>query len=348
VSNVRSRFLALLGVVAVAGALLAAPSVSSAATPKAAPAAAGPVTSTSHPYSDPLYLPLHSKFYMDCAQSNPGCPVGHAVWQMDLIPYGQYRTDGNTPSRARVLAMGAGVLHVGDAKGDACPAKATSFGTWVWIDHGGGYVSLYGHLSNILVKNGALVTAGEAIGTVGTTGKGGSCSVNYTDIKVEHNGQNNANTVPIKTLRACVGKSTKAAVWPSAAHAKYPVWNDVPQHTVFPASTAACLPAGAPTSATAPKSTALSPSGAGNLTARWAKPAAASKVGQVLVEFAAYHSSTKKWDSSTQETYVLLPVRSTMRQFTKLIRNHEYRTRVSFHNAAGWSRASAWSVRKAT
>jgi hypothetical protein len=347
-SKVRSRILSLLGVLALGGALLTLSSGSSEAAVPSVASAAGPATSTSHPYSDPVYLPLHSKFYMDCAQSNPGCAAGHSVWQMDLIPYGQYGNDGNTPSRAHVFAMGAGVLHVGSAKGAACPAKTTSFGSWVWIDHGGGYVSLYGHLSDILVKNGSLVTAGEAIGTVGSTGKGGNCSVNYTDIKVEHGGQNNANTVAIKTLRACVGRSTKAAVWPSAAHAKYAVWNDVPQHTVFPATTGACLPAGAPATAHAPTSTGLAPSGAGNLTARWAKPAAASKVTQVLVEFAAYHSSTKSWDSSTRETYVLLPTRSTSRQFTKLTRNHEYRTRVSFHNATGWSRASAWSVRRAT
>ena len=38
------------------------------------------------------------------------------------------------------------------------------------IDHGGGYVTLYGHATNISVNVGDVVSAGQQIGTVGTTG----------------------------------------------------------------------------------------------------------------------------------------------------------------------------------
>jgi len=48
--------------------------------------------------------------------------------------------------------------------------SATGYGLHVVIDHGGGLSSLYGHLDTVLVKSGDLVTAGEVIGTVGSTG----------------------------------------------------------------------------------------------------------------------------------------------------------------------------------
>jgi murein DD-endopeptidase MepM/ murein hydrolase activator NlpD len=44
------------------------------------------------------------------------------------------------------------------------------YGTMVMIDHGGGYVTLYGHLNSIFVRQGESVAKGQQLGTVGNTG----------------------------------------------------------------------------------------------------------------------------------------------------------------------------------
>ncbi|MFZ1752159.1 MAG: peptidoglycan DD-metalloendopeptidase family protein [Caldilineaceae bacterium] len=44
------------------------------------------------------------------------------------------------------------------------------YGTMVMIDHGGGYVTLYGHMNSIFVRQGESVVKGQQIGTVGNTG----------------------------------------------------------------------------------------------------------------------------------------------------------------------------------
>jgi murein DD-endopeptidase MepM/ murein hydrolase activator NlpD len=48
--------------------------------------------------------------------------------------------------------------------------SASGYGLHVIIDHGGGLSSLYGHLDTVVVASGDAVTAGEMIGTVGSTG----------------------------------------------------------------------------------------------------------------------------------------------------------------------------------
>ncbi len=64
----------------------------------------------------------------------------------------------------RVVASAAGtVTRVGN-EGSA------SYGRWVEIDHGGGYRTRYAHLSSQAVRVGQRVAAGQALGTVGSTG----------------------------------------------------------------------------------------------------------------------------------------------------------------------------------
>jgi murein DD-endopeptidase MepM/ murein hydrolase activator NlpD len=44
------------------------------------------------------------------------------------------------------------------------------YGNCIMIDHGGGVVSVYGHSSSLMVKEGQVVEAGQPIGRIGNTG----------------------------------------------------------------------------------------------------------------------------------------------------------------------------------
>jgi murein DD-endopeptidase MepM/ murein hydrolase activator NlpD len=56
------------------------------------------------------------------------------------------------------------------------------YGNYIMINHGGGLVSLYGHLTSIAVSNGDTVTRGQLIGTVGSTGASSGYHLHYSII----------------------------------------------------------------------------------------------------------------------------------------------------------------------
>lgn len=67
-------------------------------------------------------------------------------------------------------AVGTPVLAMAD--GTVLLAEEQYFsGNAVWIDHGQGVVSMYGHLSKFAVKQGDAVKRGQKIGEVGATGR---------------------------------------------------------------------------------------------------------------------------------------------------------------------------------
>jgi len=53
-------------------------------------------------------------------------------------------------------------------------SQGTSLGTFVIVEHAGGLVTVYGHLSTAVVQAGARVARGATLGTVGTSGLLGS------------------------------------------------------------------------------------------------------------------------------------------------------------------------------
>jgi murein DD-endopeptidase MepM/ murein hydrolase activator NlpD len=84
-----------------------------------------------------------------------------------------FTTDVGTP----VFATGDGVIDfVGNKEG---------FGLMVEIDHGFGYVTIYGHLSRTLVKEGQKITRGKEIALSGNSGLSTGPHVHY---EVHHDG----------------------------------------------------------------------------------------------------------------------------------------------------------------
>ncbi|MCP4580975.1 MAG: peptidoglycan DD-metalloendopeptidase family protein [candidate division Zixibacteria bacterium] len=65
----------------------------------------------------------------------------------------------------------AGIKVVAASTGEAAYISwLRGYGSFVILDHGGGYYSLYAHLDDIFVEKGQFITAGEYIATVGETG----------------------------------------------------------------------------------------------------------------------------------------------------------------------------------
>lgn len=70
-----------------------------------------------------------------------------------------YRADPGTP----VLAAGNGVVVFAGRQG--------GYGKVIYIDHGNGVITRYGHLRKIEIKEGDVLVAGARIGQVGMTGR---------------------------------------------------------------------------------------------------------------------------------------------------------------------------------
>ena len=74
-----------------------------------------------------------------------------------------YGTDFAADAGTEIRAFADGtVLAAGEDAG---------YGNYVKLDHGGGFVTLYGHCSALLVSAGETVTAGQTIARVGATGQ---------------------------------------------------------------------------------------------------------------------------------------------------------------------------------
>jgi murein DD-endopeptidase MepM/ murein hydrolase activator NlpD len=89
-------------------------------------------------------------------------PTGGLITQYPI--WYHMALDIANPSLPPVLASDTGtVVYAG--------CISTGYGCHVIIDHGNGYQSLYGHLSQILTSPGASVSQGQQIGVMGSTGR---------------------------------------------------------------------------------------------------------------------------------------------------------------------------------
>lgn len=75
-----------------------------------------------------------------------------------------YGMDFSAPTGTPIYATGDGVVVRADH-------RSSGYGEHIRIDHGYGYISLYGHLSKYNVRRGQRVKRGDLIGYVGSTGR---------------------------------------------------------------------------------------------------------------------------------------------------------------------------------
>ena len=94
---------------------------------------------------------------------SPGSTYG---WRMHPI-FNEMRfhagEDIGAPSGTPILAADSGVASV-------YPDNGNGYGNYIMINHGGGRVTLYAHMSAFAISGGATVTQGQVIGYVGSTG----------------------------------------------------------------------------------------------------------------------------------------------------------------------------------
>ncbi|MGQ0466779.1 MAG: peptidoglycan DD-metalloendopeptidase family protein [Sporichthyaceae bacterium] len=313
--------------------------------------------SKSHPFSDPVWWPLRTPSVVDCTKSNPGCSKHHHYYGIDVLSKDRDDTR-NYIEDAGVYAMGAGIVHMGDAKGRACGKtySSTTFGKWVWIDHGGGVISRYAHLMDIAVKEGQYVSPDTRLGTVGNTGikTPTSCHIRYVNFSLKFPGiygpaagrEFSRSTVGAADgkLLACDLKGN-TQVWPDALRLPgSPTRIEaLPKKTVLPKTGSSCR-SGSPKTASRPSDVKLSTAGSGALKATW--PKAPRGVDKVRLELGEYHPTTGEWDREKRERWKDLSPTTSSYTFKDLTHRKKWRVRVWFHTPKqGWSAPSYWVQR---
>ncbi|KAA0235644.1 MAG: Murein hydrolase activator EnvC [Acidimicrobiales bacterium] len=86
--------------------------------------------------------------------------------------------DCSAPSGTPIYASKGGTVIFASSDG-------SGYGTYVIVDHGGGYTTLYGHMSSLSVRSGQSVSQGTNLGGMGCTG---SCTGPHVHFEVRVNG----------------------------------------------------------------------------------------------------------------------------------------------------------------
>jgi murein DD-endopeptidase MepM/ murein hydrolase activator NlpD len=103
-----------------------------------------------------------------------------------------YRIDPFTHRRASHKGidiagpLGLDIHATGDGKVILVNKGRWGYGHEVRVDHGYGYVTIYGHMDEILVKKGQKVKRGEVVGTLGNTGRSSGPHLHY---EIRQNGR---------------------------------------------------------------------------------------------------------------------------------------------------------------
>ena len=111
-------------------------------------------------------------------------PINNEDLRRMASGYG-WRTDPFTKTRRKHKGMdfsaptGTPIYATSDGKVIRVDGRAPGYGKHIRIDHGFGYVTLYGHLSKYNVRRGQEVKRGDVIGFVGNTGRSVAPHLHY-------------------------------------------------------------------------------------------------------------------------------------------------------------------------
>lgn len=307
--------------------LVAVTSIALTGAPGARAATVHPGADPKHPYSKPVWFPLHVPTYSSCYKSNPGCNGYHGYWGMDIGLQGARDKTLPFSTFVPVYPMGAGVVQsiTGTNRcGDGQP------GIRITIDHGGGVVSIYGHVRDVQVHVGDYVATRTALASAGNSGYN-NCkrlpNFRYLFLAIKHG----RTYVPATHLYACTRSGQQS--WPQSFG--YRDWNVIPDGSLsMPSVSGSCLPASV-RSPDQPASVAVSRPTNGQLRFAWSPEDNTRRVTAVRVEFQQYHPTIKRYTTSVTRTFH--PGRSTT--FSGLDRYHRFRAVVRFYNPVGWSLA---------
>lgn len=309
-------------------------------------------TTAAHPYSDPTWYPLRSSALNEvkgrenlvfdgpysalvaCVKTNCGhkasetFPNGpHGNWAVDFVG------DVGDP----VHAAGAGTFHIGEDS-DECTGDK---GRWAWVDHGGGVVSRYHHLSWLDASlDGQRVTPATKIAEMGTNCNGG---VSYLHFEVRRGGVGGVRANPGQ-LKACKQDGSVALYprdMPGAATEAGPftTWDDVPHRSevgAVPEAYNNCMPGVVAT----PEKVDWTRTGFGDQVVRLRWPNPSTPSNRVTISFQIYHPSTGEY---SRPTYKLFAGDTRSASYAGLNNGRPYRFRVAYHNAHG---NAAWGPAK--
>ncbi|WP_375489075.1 M23 family metallopeptidase [uncultured Jatrophihabitans sp.] len=286
--------------------------------------------SPAHPYSDPTWWPASTETTMGCYRGNSGCGGDHSTYIWDIVAKKGIYT-------SPVFAMGAGIVHIG-ATHTGC-GHAQSRGDYLYIDHGNGVLTYYGHLGRILVRSGQYVSPRTTLAYMGNSGYAGCHAhpwLRYVMVAKKIGGEAHGRYVEITHTLACPSNGGARVTWPQqlprgrASH-----WNAVHNETPIPAtsSSRSCIPVPTRT-ASRPTVTAAARHGQSTVYAAWTRSSSSFHVSSTVVTLSMYHPSIHRWLAYSHQW---LSGATTVTRFHHLHHKRHYAVTVQVRNAWGYS-----------
>jgi len=358
----------VVALLALVAGLVGASGSSNATAAPVRPATIWPGANYYHPYSAPIWFPLHSPVRANCIGSSTAnnssahCSHDHVGYYAMNLSVPLYNPD-NTRANPNpyVFSAGAGIVTK-VVTGQTCNRTSSSVlpGNVVYVSHGGGVVAVYQHLYSVAVGVGDYVSQKTLLGKVGATGApcvNGVPAPSYLDFQVRKWGGYATLTNNVPTSIGCIGTTTTAETWPKTLtrdqyYVSNPptplpaVWTQVPWGIGIAVNPSwNCIPntggSNSPNKITTEKMTRTS---ATVHTVSWvAVPGATAYSVEVQVEKGSTWTYPCSPFATPGCTYGFYQLNAST---THLVINGAgpYRARVEAYNGVGWSAASSFVV----